>query len=153
MKTAEELLSEKGKMIYSTSPDATIKEAVKIMLQNNIGAILVEEDSRMVGIWTERDLLHDMMNESFDFNTSKVKDFMTKDPISAPHDETALGLMDRFLGKRCRHLLITKDNKNIGVLTTGDVMKDELNTKTAELEKLHAMVSWEYYSNWRWVKK
>jgi hypothetical protein len=49
-----------------------------------------------------------------------------------------------------RHLLIEKNGEFIGVLSSGDVMKANLNEKTKELEELNAMVSWEYYENWRW---
>ena len=75
---------------------------------------------------------------------------MTTSLISAPHDSTNYHLMDVFLGKRIRHLLIEKNGEFIGLVSPGDIMKAYIHEKDGELRDLNAMVSWEYYENWRW---
>jgi len=61
-------------------------------------------------------------------------------------------LMDQFLGRHLRHLLIKKGGKFIGVLSIGDVMRATLSAKDNELKQLNAMVSWDYYENWKWER-
>lgn len=78
---------------------------------------------------------------------------MTTDLFFARHDETLYNLMDKFLGLRIRHLPVSENGEFIGLLSSGDVMKAAISAKSAELEKLNDMVSWEYYENWRWDPK
>jgi len=153
MKTAEGLLREKGTEIISVTPETSIYDALQKMIKNNIGAILIEDNGEIIGIWTERDLMRDTLSEGFNPKTAKIKDFMITDLITANHTDNIYNMMDVFLGKRLRHLLVKKDEKYIGLLSIGDVVKAQLNEKTKELDELHAMVSWDYYSNWRWEKK
>ncbi len=75
---------------------------------------------------------------------------MTTGLKSAPSNDSVYSLMDKFLGLRLRHLLITKDEEYIGMLSAGDIMKATLNAKTTELKHLNAIVSWDYYENWMW---
>jgi signal-transduction protein with cAMP-binding, CBS, and nucleotidyltransferase domain len=72
---------------------------------------------------------------------------------SATHTDTVYMLKDKFLGLRLRHLLIEKEGKYIGLLSTGDIIKASLREKDLELKDLNAIVSWEYYENWRWRKR
>ncbi len=154
MKTAADLLKEKGHKIISVSQNAKVIDAIKIMNEHNIGAILTtDENDDYIGIWTERDLMHNVVEEDFDIKTSVMKDYMITKLITSPSSATIYDLMDKFLGKRFRHMLIEENGKIIGLLSIGDVIKADLNEKTKELEQLHAMVNWEYYDNWRWEKK
>ncbi|MEN8155104.1 MAG: CBS domain-containing protein [Acidobacteriota bacterium] len=150
MKLSEEIIYEKGTKIISVDIDTTISEAIRVMLENKIGAILVKDGEEFVGIWTERDLMRNVYQDKLDPETARIKDHMTKDIISAPSTDTIFNLMDKFLGKRLRHLLIEKDGKAIGLLSIGDVIKATLQEKTKELNELKAMVSWDYYEDWKW---
>lgn len=153
MYTAEDILEQKNVRLINVAPTATVAEALNTMLENKIGAILVMDDDDILGIWTERDLMRNVMEEGFDVNTAVISDYMTKDLLSAPHDSHLYSLLDIFLGKRLRHLLIKKDGKYIGILSTGDVIKTNLNKKTAELDALNAKYNWDYYENWKLKKK
>lgn len=153
MTTAQEMLSAKGDKVFSVSKDSTLFNAIKIMNDNHIGAILIKENERVIGIWTERDLLKNTMEENFDPRTAVIADYMVTDLKYAGHDETLYQLQDKFLGMRLRHMLIQKDGQFLGMLSAGDVMKSLLNKKQKELSDINAMVGWEYYDNWRWDKK
>jgi signal-transduction protein with cAMP-binding, CBS, and nucleotidyltransferase domain len=150
MKTAEEIIKEKGGKIISTGPDSTVHDALQVMLRHQIGAILVKDGEQFVGIWTERDLMSDVLKPEFDPARELIKDHMTTGLRSAHHNESAFELFDKFLGIRLRHLLIEKDGEYIGLVSTGDVIRTCLVERTAELQELNALVSWEYYENWRW---
>jgi signal-transduction protein with cAMP-binding, CBS, and nucleotidyltransferase domain len=150
---AEAIIKEKGRELIRISAEATIHEALIVMINTNVGAILVERDGRIVGIWTERDLLRDTVKAGFSPAGCRIGDYMVSPVISAPHTDTVYNLMDKFLGLRISHLIVEKQGEIIGLLSVGDVMKATLSEKTGELERLNAMVSWDYYENWRWQPK
>ncbi len=150
MRTAEDIINAKKKAIISVPPDTTLQHALTVMLENRIGAMLVQNEDQIIGIWTERDLMSNTLVQGFDPRTALIKTYMTTQLVTAPHTDTIYLLLDKFLGRRLRHLLIEKNGKIIGLLSTGDVVRANLNEKTRELEELNAMVSWEYYENWGW---
>jgi CBS domain-containing protein len=152
MKTAGDIINEKGSAIYSVPIEATIADAIKLMVDKRIGAVLVVRDGKMVGIWTERDLLRSSLAGEFNPQSAHIADHMTPNLITVPHTETLYRLMDKFLGLRLRHLPVEKDGKIIGLLSSGDVINTALVEKTREFDELNKMVSWEYYENWRWKK-
>ena len=153
MRTAVEILQDKDSHIVSVAPDTTIIEALRVMIKNQIGGILIQEGDKIVGIWTERDLMRNSITANFDVKVAKIKDYMTTGLLSAPHTDTVYQLLDKFLGMRLRHLLIEKDGSYIGLLSIGDVIKATLQEKDAELKELNAIVSWDYYENWQKRKK
>jgi signal-transduction protein with cAMP-binding, CBS, and nucleotidyltransferase domain len=153
MKTARDILSEKKVDIVCVPTGTTIKATLNEMNTRKVGAILITRDEKVVGIWTERDLMRNIMDTSFDLETANIEDYMTTDLIYAPYDATVFDLMDKFLGLRIRHLLIEQDGEYIGIISGGDVMKAAIQEKDDELKQLNAMVGWEYYENWRWKPK
>ena len=123
------------------------------MLKNKIGAIVVKEGDDIVGIWTERDLMRNVVTEGFYSKTTKIKEVMTTNLISSSHTDSLYQLMDKCVGMRLRHLLIEKDGKYIGILSSGDITRAHLMKKTKELDDLNKMVNWDYYENWKFGKK
>lgn len=150
MKTAEELIQEQNRKLVTVSPETTIYEALEKMIQNKIGSILVESDGELVGIWTERDFLRNSLDSNFDPHSAVIKEYMHKDLLYANHDESIFQLMDKFLGLRVRQLLIKKGDRFIGLLSSGDVIRENLKERAAELKRLNQAFSWEYYENWNW---
>ena len=150
MKTAMDILQNKNREMVRVSPNQTIKEVVGVMVANKIGAILIEEEGRIVGIWTERDLLRGVSEPGFDPATTRVGDVMTVNVHSASHDTPITKLQDMFLGLFIRHILIEKDSAYIGLLSIGDVTRASLLEKDQQIRELHQIASWEYYENWGW---
>jgi signal-transduction protein with cAMP-binding, CBS, and nucleotidyltransferase domain len=150
MKTASDMIQEKGGDILCVPEGTTVLEALRQMNVHKVGAIMVTRDDTPVGIWTERDLMRNTLDEAFDPNAARIEDYMTRDLIFAPHTDTVYNLMDKFLGLRVRHLLIEKDGNTIGMVSSGDVMKASIQEKDTELKQLNSMVGWDYYENWRW---
>lgn len=153
MITAEHILENKGGKIISVDIESTVADALKIMLENKIGAILITEGEEIKGIWTERDLMKNVVTEGFYSKTSKIKDVMTTTLISSLFTDSLYQLMDKCLGRRLRHLLIEKDGKYIGLLSAGDITRAHLMEKSSELEELNKMANWDYYENWKFSKK
>ena len=150
MKTAEEIIKEKNREMVCISFDKTIRDAVRLMNENNIGAILVKKNDRIVGIWTERDLLHNMNLPEFNPDTDLIGDHMTTKLHKTEHDTSILKIKEMFLVLYIRHLLIEKDGIYIGVLSIGDVLRASLIEQDRQIKSLNKIASWEYYENWGW---
>ncbi|MFC1584317.1 cyclic nucleotide-binding/CBS domain-containing protein [Fibrobacterota bacterium] len=151
MITAEELLRDKGRELIGVSPDASIRDALKVMVEKKIGSILIKENGKVAGIWTERDFMQNILSEGFDLDRSRVGDYMTTKLQYARISDPLHILMDKFLGLGIRHLLIEKNGECVGVLSTRDVVRSNLHEKFQELKKENAETSWEYYENWKWT--
>ncbi len=153
MKSAEDLLAGKSGEMITASPDQSVQEALRIMVENNIGAILVEEEGRIVGIWTEKDLVRNSLQAGFKPATARIGDYMGTTVHKAAHDTPIPKLQEMYLGLYTRHVLIEKDGRHIGLLSIGDVLRANLLEKDQQLKSLNALASWEYYENWRWDPK
>lgn len=153
MKTAKDLLNEKETQPIYVNPDATIHEALLKMSANKIGAMLIEDETGVIGIYTERDLLKNSAMEGFNPKSAIISDYMSKGLVKVPHNCSIYRMMDIFLGKRIRHLLVEENGEFVGLLSTGDVVKANLMEKSQEVEELNKIVNFDYYSNWQWKKK
>ncbi len=154
MKTAEEVLGDKIKAkLISVSPDSTIAAAIGVMVEANIGAILVEEVNEIVGIWSERDLLRSTSEPDFDPNKILIRDHMKTNLHCAEHDTPLIKLEEMFLGLYIRHILVKRDGKTIGLLSIGDVLRTSLLDKDGQIKELNSIASWQYYENWGWDNK
>jgi CBS domain-containing protein len=150
MRTAEDILNEKRRDAVWISGDRTVMDAVKMMVDNSIGAILIKEGERFVGIFSERDLLRNTADPTFDPETARVADFMSKPLQCAPHDMPLIRIKEKFLGLFIRHLVIEKEGRQIGMLSIGDVMRASLLEQDMQIKELNAVASWEYYDDWGW---
>jgi CBS domain-containing protein len=148
MRTAEEILEEKNRSIISVTSDVTIFEALQIMVKNNIGAILIKENDKIIGIYTERDLLRNTVIKGFDPQKAMIRDYMITDLVCASHDDPLYKLQDKLLGKYLRHIIIVKEGKYIGLLSAGDITRAGL----IDIAKNLKSASWDYYENWHWGK-
>jgi len=150
METAKDMIADKQQVLVCVPIGTPLIVALEKMNRKKVGAILVTREEEIIGIWTERDLLRDALKDDFDLKNALIDNYMTTKLISAPHTDTVFNLMDKFLGRRVRHLLIEEDGKIIGLVSGGDVMKCVIHEKDAELRQLNSMVSWEYYEDWKW---
>lgn len=149
MKTAEDILEDKQRDIVSISWDQTVYQACQKMVDNKIGAILVKKGDEFVGIWSERDLLRNIISEGFDPKLAKVGDYMTTPLHTASHSTRIYKLEEMFLGLFLRHILIEKNGEYIGMLSIGDVLRADLLGKDRQFKEIKDFVSWDYYENWK----
>ena len=153
MKTAEEIILDKNNEIVSVAKTQTVAEAIDLMNKNKIGAILVKEGDDMIGIWTERDYLRGSSNPAFDPKQATVGEHMTSPLHFASHDATLTQLEEMFLGLYLRHIPVKKDNKFLGMVSIGDVLRANLLAKDRQIKELNSMASWQYYENWGWDRQ
>jgi signal-transduction protein with cAMP-binding, CBS, and nucleotidyltransferase domain len=150
MKTAQDIINEKQRAIISMPAETTVHDAIKTMVQEKIGVMLVTVKDQIAGIWSRRDLLQNTITPGFNPRIDCLRDYMRKDLQYAPASDTVFNLMDKFLGLRVCHLLVTKSGETIGLLSMGDVMKASIQEKNEELKSLQAIISWDYYEEWEW---
>jgi len=153
MKTAEEILNEKKRDVVWVSGDQSIYDAIRLMVENAIGAILIKQGDRYVGIFSERDLLRNMATPDFNPNTARVGDYMSSPLHCVAHDMTLIKLNEKFLGLFIRHLMVEKGDRQIGLLSIGDVMRASLLEQDKQIKELNEIASWEYYEDWGWDRK
>lgn len=153
MKTANDIIVDKNSEIVHVTKSQTLAEAIDLMNQNKIGAILVKEGDEMVGIWTERDYLRSSSEPGFDPKTTQVGDHMTSPLHFASHDATLTELEEMFIGLYLRHIPIKKGNQFLGMVSIGDVLRANLLEKDQQIKKLNSMASWHYYENWGWDRQ
>ncbi len=154
MKTAEDILNNKTRApIISVTPETTIAQAIRTMVDANIGAILIKKDDDIVGIWSERDLLKSTGLDDFDPHTAIIGEHMKTHLHCAAHDTPLIKLEEMFLGLYVRHIVIKKEERHVGLLSIGDVVRESLLEKDKQLKELNSIASWQYYENWGWDRK
>lgn len=135
-----ELLRHHGVIVH-TSPESTVAQAVDIMAQHNIGSVLVfRENTELLGIFTERDLLHRVVNERRDPATTPVRDVMTEDVVVVSADTPRSDVVDLMNEKHFRHLPIAQDDQLVGVVSLRDVLRFENRQQAFEIEQLREYV-------------
>lgn len=123
MRTVKDILRTKGTDIWSVSPDATVYDALTFMAEKNIGAVLVMEDDRLVGILSERDYARKVDLLGKRAAETPVREIMTERVVCVRPDETVEECMALMTDKRVRHLPVLEGNRVIGVVSIGDVVK------------------------------
>jgi len=122
-----DLIREKGSEVISVRPDNTIYDAIQVMVNHNIGAVLVvSQDGKLKGIFTERDILKECVQRSDQLKSIKVEAVMTTDLIiGLPEDEVEY-LMGVITENKIRHIPILSEGKISGMISIGDLVKSQL---------------------------
>ncbi len=127
METVAEFLAGKGAAVYTVKADATVYEALELMADKNIGAVLVTDKSgKLAGILSERDYARKMMIKGRDSHSTKVKEIMTTLVVSINPETRLRDCMSLMTEKRIRHLPVFQGEKLVGVVSIGDVVKSLL---------------------------
>jgi CBS domain-containing protein len=123
MTFVSEILDSKGYDFWFVNPDDTVFDAVKLMSEKSVGALLVMEGERLVGIVTERDYARKVILEGKSSKQTPVRDVMTKRVLYVGPERTIEECMALITDKRVRHLPVVKNNRVIGVVSIGDLVK------------------------------
>ena len=113
----------KGSKIYSTTPDATVYDALEQMAEKNVGALLVLEGEKIVGLISERDYARKTILKGRFSKETAVKEIMTANVITVGPEEDLEKCMELFTDKHVRHLPVIENEKLIGIVSIGDVVK------------------------------
>ena len=119
MKVAD-ILRSKGSNVYSVTANITVYEALKVMGEKNIGALLVMEDEQLKGIISERDYARKIVLKGKASNETLVKEIMTENVITVLPEDDLEKCMELMSGRKIRHLPVVKDEKVLGVISITD---------------------------------
>jgi len=141
MKTVGDLMGAKGKLIWSVAPETTVLEALRLMADKEIGAVLVMLEERLVGIFSERDYARQVVLKGKASKDTPVRDVMTQRIVYVRPDQTVEDCMALMTDKRVRHLPVLDAGTLLGVLSIGDVVKAVISEKEFMIAQLENYIS------------
>ncbi len=136
MKTVGDILQQKGSEIYSVAPEATVYDALKMMADKKMGAVLVIEEGKLAGIITERDYARRAITHDESPKNTIVRDLMTKNVLYVGPDKTIEDCMFLMITKHVRHLPVMENERLIGIISINDVVKIIISEQKFALESL-----------------
>ncbi len=137
----QQLLDEKGYHIHSVSPDTTVYDAIKVMEELGIGALLVIENEKLVGIFSERDYTRKIILKNRSSRDTKVREIMTEKVLYVTKDQTIDDCMALMSKHHIRHMPVLDNNLPIGMLSVMDVMRNILIEKDFIITQLENYIS------------
>ena len=142
MGAVRNIIEGKGKAVHCTTPDTTVYDALESLEEMNVGALVVVENGRLVGIFTERDYARKVILKGRASKETLVRDIMTERPIYVTPDSTIEQCMQLMSDKWIRHLPVLENDQVVGVISIGDVVKYIINEKDFIIRHLeHYIVS------------
>lgn len=136
-----EILDVKGHDFWSVSPDTSVYEALRLMADNEVGSVLVVEDGRVRGIVTERDYVRKVVMEGKSSPDASVTDIMTTHVLCARPEQTIEQAMALMTDKRVRHLPVLSEDKIVGVVSIGDLVKAVISEQQFLIAQLEQYIS------------
>ena len=140
MKTLKQLLEAKGGNVYSITPDARVFDALKLMADKSVGALIVIEGGRIAGVISERDYARKVILHGKSSHDLQVRDIMTAKVITVHPGQTVEECMALMTEKRIRHLPVTEGERLIGVLSIGDLVKEVIAEQRQTIEQLESYI-------------
>jgi CBS domain-containing protein len=141
MRLVKHLLEGKGTAIYAIAPDQPVLEAIRIMADKYIGALLVMEGMNLQGIVSERDYARKVILKGRSSKDTPVRDIMSAPVLTVTPHDTANHCMKLITEKRVRHLPVVEHGKIIGVLSIGDLVKAVIEDQAEELEQMQRYIA------------
>lgn len=142
--TIEVILNQKSRQIWSIEPDATVYDAIALMAEKNIGALVVVENGQLVGVLSERDYTRKVMLRGKRSRETLVREIMSTQLTTVDPKQSVDECLRSMTEKRIRHLPVVKDGEIIGVISIGDLVKHVISAQSATLDQLERYISGGY---------
>jgi CBS domain-containing protein len=136
MTTVRQLLETKGADVVSVTPDSNVLDALKLMAQREIGAVLVLDGARLIGIMSERDYARKVILRGKSSQDTRVREIMTERVVYARPEQTVPECMALMTSKRIRHLPVLEGERLVGVLSIGDLVKEMISEQEFIIRQL-----------------
>ncbi len=140
-KLVKHLLKEKGKRFWSIAPDAMVYEALKLMAEKEVGALLVLNGEELVGILSERDYARKVILKGKSSLDTPVREIMTQRVRFVHPEQTVEECMALMTDKRIRHLPVLENDQVVGVISIGDLVKAVIEEKDFMLKQLENYIT------------
>lgn len=136
MITVRHILREKGPDVWSVPPETSVLDAVNLMFEKNVGALVIIENDEVVGIFSERDVARKLIPLGPSSNERQVRDLMTSVVITVMPEQSVSECMALMTARRIRHLPVLENHKIIGLVSIGDVVKAVMSEREQLLKQL-----------------
>ena len=141
MRTVEQLLNVKGGDIWSIAPQETVYRALQIMAEKNVGALLVMENKKVVGVFSERDYARKVILKDKSSKNTSVSELMTPEVVYIDAAATLEKSMALMTSKRIRHLPVLQNERLIGIVTLGDVVRQLISDQQFAIRELEKYIT------------
>jgi CBS domain-containing protein len=142
--TVSAVLHHKGSTIWSVPAEATVFEAIKIMADKNIGALLVMADGKLAGVFTERDYTRNVALQGKSSKEARVREVISREIISVGLHHSVEDCMKLMTDHRVRHLPVVEAEKVVGLVSIGDLVNWIISTQSAQIDQMAQYISGGY---------
>ena len=141
MKTVEQLLEVKGHHVFSISPDASVYDTIALMADKEVGALMIIDGEKPVGLVSERDYARKVILKGRSSKETPVRDIMTARVVYAKPKQTVQECMALMTEKHIRHLPVMADDKLLGMISIGDLVKEIIAEQQFLIDQLEHYIS------------
>jgi CBS domain-containing protein len=138
------LLQHKSPDLWTAAPDVTVFEAIELMAEKNVGALLVMDGGKLVGLITERDYTRGVILKERSSRSTPVREIMTTDPVHVSPSDTVQHCMEIMTNQRFRHLPVISEGQVIGLVSIGDLVKWIISAQGALIDHLENFILGSY---------
>jgi CBS domain-containing protein len=135
------LLHHKGNALWSVPPDATVFDAIKLMAEKNIGALLVLSDDKLVGLFTERDYARKIALQGKSSKETRVREIFTGVVITVKPDDSVEDCMKLMTEHRVRHLPVVEKGNVVGIVSIGDLVNWTISAQDAQIAQMEQYIA------------
>jgi CBS domain-containing protein len=140
MKRVDRILQHKGREIFRVAPETSVYEAIEQMAQRGIGALLVMDQERLVGILSERDYARKVILQGKSSRQTPVSEIMTREVQCIPPDLRVEEAMALMTDKRIRHLPVVESDRVVGIISIGDVVRTVIDEQEFHIQQLEKYI-------------
>jgi CBS domain-containing protein len=140
MKNVKQLLEQKGRTVHTIGPDARVIDALKLMADRDVGALVVTDGGKLAGIISERDYARKVILHGKSSQDIAVRDIMTARVVTVAPKNTVEECMALMTAKRIRHLPVVESERLVGVLSIGDLVKEVIAEQEATIKQLESYI-------------
>ncbi len=141
MGAVSNILATKADVIFSITPDTTVYQALEIMVEKNVSALLVMENEKLAGIFTERDYARKVVLKGKSSKDTRIGDIMTGDLITVSPSSTIDECMQLMTSKFIRHLPVVANSKLVGIISIGDVVRQIIEEQKSIIGHMEQYIS------------
>lgn len=140
MKTVQQLLESKRHGVVSVAPESSVLDALRVMAEREIGAVLVLDGEHLIGVFSERDYARKVVLQGKASKDTPVRQIMTDRVVCVRLTQTIEDCMNLMTDKRIRHLPVLENKKVVGVVSIGDVVKEMLSEQAILIQQLESYI-------------
>ena len=144
MSTIKAVLDQKGRTVLTIGSDASVRDAIAMMSEANVGSLVIQDGDQPCGIFTERDYMRKIALQGRSSSNTGLREVMSSPLITVTTAESTDSAMETMTACRCRHLIVTEGDRMVGIISLGDLVKFMLEEKAAEVEQLSHYISGSY---------